>query len=155
MTKCFAYVKDNDTHRFRKCKYSSHFNIEGRNYCIIHTKLLFNKCAITIQKLWRSYRTRTKINNLYINLPTELQQQVLQHLTANTIFNNKYDKNFVPLINTFLKNKYKNGSVHRNKIVKLFNKYYDILDKDNVSTWYTDSRHKYNYNHYLNQLQPV
>jgi hypothetical protein len=156
MTKCFCYVKDNDTHRFRKCKSNAKFVIEGHNYCYIHTKQLFNKHAVVIQKLWRSYRTRTKINNLYINLPTELQQQVLQHLTANANFNIKYDKQFVPLINAILSNKYKRDNIARVNIRRLYNKYYDILDEYNlyICDKTINSRYYYsmNYNHLLHTI---
>ena len=133
--KCFILVTDRETRKKRKCKCKPLFNIDGHRYCNIHARIIYNHSVIIIQKIWRSYRTNLKLKNLYFNLPTELQQKVLYYLTVNTIFSHNYDKNFVPLINTIILNKHRfnisnnnsNFNISRQNILKLVDKYKDIL----------------------------
>lgn len=73
------------------------------NFCYIHMRIYHIESIVKIQSTWRSYITRRKIKNLYINLPYELQNLVLYFMredhrvsqinkTYINIYNNKICK---------------------------------------------------------------
>lgn len=74
--KCCATVFDITTKRNRKCKLHKHF----RDYCYIHSRKLYENVAITIQRIWRGYKKRTKLKTLFYNLPEEIQFEVLNYV---------------------------------------------------------------------------
>jgi len=80
----------------KRCKCKSLYT----NFCYTHAKKYYLGIIIKIQSSWRSYLTRKKIKNLFINLPHELQNLVLYfmredhrisqlHKSYITIYNNK------------------------------------------------------------------
>ena len=57
----------------KRCKCKFLYN----SLCYTHFKKYNINSIIKIQSVWRSFLTRKKINNLFINLPHELQNLVL------------------------------------------------------------------------------
>jgi hypothetical protein len=77
------------------------FNLNKLNYCTNHTKLLVNKFVILIQKIYRGYRRRKYLKNIFNRLPRELQQHILN-------FNNQNVKKLYASVNSYiLKKTYK------------------------------------------------
>ena len=74
---CFAITTS------KNCKKNYSFIIGGKKYCTIHTKIMFNKYAILIQKIWKGYRTRCLMKNIYTKLPDELQRKIIFHVREN------------------------------------------------------------------------
>lgn len=93
------------TYKNLKCKNKGHYH----NLCLIHFRIMYNKFVYKIQSVWRSYRTRRKIKNIYIKLPQELKYIVLHYMTLNhrtqyTI--NKIYKNKITVELEYLKKLY-------------------------------------------------
>jgi len=109
------------------------FNVYKVNYCTNHSKLLANKFVITIQKIYRGYRRRKYIKNIFNRLPRELQEHILS-------FNNQNTKKLCTIINTYiLKKTYKIKSLkiiedneitldELTNIITLLNKYHYFLE---------------------------
>jgi len=108
MTRCSCKVFDNITHRQRKCKNTASTSL-GYNMCSLHTKIVFGKCAIVIQKIFRGNRARNKLN-IYKNLPFDLWDRVLFWSRYNInvkkyskscykIYNKKYNDELIRLRN--------------------------------------------------------
>jgi hypothetical protein len=77
------------------------FNFNKLNYCTNHAKLLVNKFVILIQKIYRGYRRRIYLKNIFYRLPRELQQHILN-------FNNQNIKKLYACVNSYiLKKTYK------------------------------------------------
>jgi hypothetical protein len=77
------------------------FNLNKLHYCTNHTKLLVNKFVILIQKIYRGYRRRKYLKNIFNRLPRELQQHILN-------FNNQNVKKLYACVNSYiLKKTYK------------------------------------------------
>lgn len=83
----------------KKCKCKSLYY----NFCHVHFKKYCSKFIINIQSTWRSYLTRKRIKNLFIDLPNELQKLVIYfmeedyrisqfHRSCINIYNNKICK---------------------------------------------------------------
>jgi hypothetical protein len=54
------------------------FNCNKLNYCNNHALLLFNSFVIKIQKVYRGYRRRKYLKNIFNRLPRDLQLHILQ-----------------------------------------------------------------------------
>lgn len=95
--KCCETVFDITTKRSRKCKLYKHF----REYCYIHAQVIYKKCAIVIQKIWRGFYARKKLENLFYNLPRELQSHVMKYVR-----NDHYiEKHWIPSVLKIYKNR--------------------------------------------------
>ena len=57
-----------------QCRKNSIITIKNNNYCLNHSLLLLNKYVITIQKIYRGYKARKYIVNIFNKLPNELQK---------------------------------------------------------------------------------
>ena len=80
----------------KKYKYPL-YNCNKLNYCTNHTHLLFNAFVVKIQKVYRGYRRRQYLKNIFDRLPRDLQLHILT-------FNNNKTKRFCEKINaTILK----------------------------------------------------
>ena len=109
------------------------YNLNKVNYCTNHSKLLANKFVIKIQKIYRGYRRRKYLKNIFNKLPRELQQHILN-------FNNQKIKHICASINTYILSKtYKIKSLKNIEdneitldelvnIVTLLSKYYYFLE---------------------------
>ena len=89
------------TNNNKKCKYKMFklYNVNNTLYCTIHFKQYYTKTIIYIQKMWRAYYCRKKLN-IYIKLPDDIQRIIKKHInkkhyyikmtkTINNILNNK------------------------------------------------------------------
>ena len=65
------------------CKNHAKFFINSKNICITHSKLLYNKYAIYIQKVYRRYKCNKYLNNIYKKLPEDLQILIKYNINKN------------------------------------------------------------------------
>ncbi len=72
------------------CKNNKYLN--NINFCHKHLLLLFSKQIITIQKIYRAYKVRQKIKNIYIKLPKDIQNIILYYIELPSYYNNYYNK---------------------------------------------------------------
>ena len=96
-TRCFTFVIDNTTKRTRKCKLHCHF----RGVCYIHAQQIYKDSAIIIQKMWRGFQKRTKLKNLYYELPKELQMNVMRYVREDHYI----EKKWIPSVRKVYKNR--------------------------------------------------
>jgi hypothetical protein len=82
------------------------FCFSNKLICINHSKLLYNSKITNIQKIYRGYKSRKYLKNIFNRLPRDLQIHILQFNTstkkqdkANYI--NKYLYNIAYKINNF------------------------------------------------------
>ena len=124
------------------------FLLYNKNYFINHLKLYYNNYIIKIQKIYRGYKLRKYLNNLFLKLPRDIQIYIINF---NKINNKKYKK--------FIKNKiYKDNfkinnfsninkyEIYLMELIDILNKlilYYNILDTNwiNYYKFYFDNIH--------------
>lgn len=108
------------------------FNCNNSNYCMNHTKLLFNNFVIKIQKTYRGYRRRKYVKTIYARLPRDLQHHILN-------FNVKNTKNYDDINLLILKKTHKIKDLttiedneitlaELTNIITMLNKYYHVLN---------------------------
>ena len=88
--------------------------INNKYYCRIHFNYNFVKFIIIIQKYWRAYYCRRKVNNIYKKLPYDLQQNILWYMKKHY-----YYINLTQSINKILKKR--TEELHR--IARLHSRY--------------------------------
>lgn len=118
-TPCSKFVIDNITKRTRKCKLRCHF----REVCYIHAQQIYKDSAIIIQKIWRGFQKRTKLKNLYYDLPKELQMNVMRYVREDHYI----EKKWVPSVRKI----YKNRLFDYHAIKKYFKEQYALFEIDN------------------------
>lgn len=68
------------------------FNIfNNKKYCTFHYNYYTNYYVTIIQKIYRSYKCRKTINNIYIKLPSDLQNKIINYMRENYYYE-KYIK---------------------------------------------------------------
>jgi len=67
-----------------KYKYPIFF-ICKKLYCSNHSRLLYNGLIIVIQKIYRGYKVRRILKNIYFKLPRDLQAHILSFNSIKTI----------------------------------------------------------------------
>jgi len=95
--KCCETVLDITAKRNRKCKLYRHF----REYCYIHSQVIFEGCATLIQRVWRGVYVRKKLKNLFYNLPSELQSHVVKYVRKDHYM----EKQWIPSVLKIYKNR--------------------------------------------------
>lgn len=60
--------------------------------CRNHLILTHNNSIIKIQKIFRAYKTRKKINNIYKKLPRDIQDIILHYINLPIYYTNYYKK---------------------------------------------------------------
>lgn len=108
-----------------KCKHKIIFS-KNIKYCINHTKLLYNKYAIYIQKIFIGYKIRIKLKNIFYSLPRDLQITIIEKINISH-YKNKYEidnikNNLYNLINTININNLYNFLINHNKIIMNYKK---------------------------------
>lgn len=88
-TKCSAF-----TNNKKRCKNKFKFVIENHKFCTQHTNINYKIKVIKIQKVWRSYRKRIFIDNVFKNLPNDLQKKILFYVRENHLIK-KYHHNII------------------------------------------------------------
>lgn len=76
-TRCHCMTKDGFICKVKKLNL---YVVNNKYYCRIHFNYNFVKFIIIIQKYWRSYYCRKKVNNIYKNLPYDLQEKILWYV---------------------------------------------------------------------------
>lgn len=79
------------------CKLSHNWIIQGRRYCHIHAKKIFNEKVIIIQSMYRGYKIRQKLNILFKPLPRDIQCIILKYL-KEPYYINKYNKSITKIL---------------------------------------------------------
>ena len=122
------------------------FCLYNKLYCTNHSTLLYNKSIVLIQKIYRGYKKRKCLNNIFKRLPRDLQIHILEF---NTI---KHKKN-ICITNLIDKTSYKIKSfsnITSNKItLKELNHILVILLKYKC---YLDYKWKNYFNYYFNNI---
>ena len=127
-----------------KCKNNKNLYLyKNKYYCINHSKLFFNNYVIIIQKIYKGYRTRKKLKNLYYNLPSDIQNIIIYYINL-PIYYRKYYNSLGKLIynntNKFVMYKHYNEKINIDYIIKsykLYNKYNCILNINNLKILFT------------------
>jgi len=158
--RCDCYVLDVFTHRKRKCKLTSRFYYK-QNYCFLHAKKWLTNYAIIIQKYYARYRVNKKLDNLFFPLPRDLQRRVLFYIREpyllqkyhydpieNIVINKMKLLMKIPFFTFFMNNEV--SSIQENIMLtsfteklRLFTKYYTILDNDMIEKVNETVRHLY------------
>ncbi len=60
-------------------------------YCSNHAKICYSPQIVIIQKIYRGYKVRRILNNIYFKLPRDLQAHILSFNTIKTNMSNKKD----------------------------------------------------------------
>ena len=137
---CCTYLYKNNI----RCKILN-FNLQIGNsyYCHIHTSFLFKKYIIIIQKIYRGYKCRKKLKNIFNKLPRDIQEIIL-----NKVNESIYYKRYCLKINNIINNKCRNIIHYRtnnenisiNSIKNtyyLYNKYKKIMYLNDMKLLYT------------------
>ena len=101
--RCDFYCVDKESNRYRKCKNKKNYNIINCKYCTTHYKLLYINYIILIQSVFRANKVRTKLNNIYLKLPDDLQRLII---SKGREYLNYF--NFKKTINNIINKKFKN-----------------------------------------------
>ena len=103
------------------------FIYNNKRVCTLHFKILFEKYIITIQKIYRSYKSRKKLNYFYIRLPDDIQYKI-KYFINEEFHIKKFNNNLKKVVN--------------NKIKNFVNKYFNLLD-DKSSNYPINNIDKY------------
>lgn len=133
--KCEIVIDNKKIFKKSKCKNCGEFYINLKNICINHAKLLYNKYAIYIQKIYRRYKCNKYLNNIYKKLPEDLQN-IIKYNINKKLYIDKENRNISKIIYkksddiiyNYILNKKK---IDINTIIYIFNiytKYFNILD---------------------------
>ena len=123
-TRCHCMTKDGFICKVKKLNL---YVVNNKYYCRIHFNYNFVKFIIIIQKYWRSYYCRKKINNIYKLLPCDLQKKILWHMREH-----EYYINLTRTINKIIKKR----TLDLHKKSKLPD-YYIIRSLRNDNIYYT------------------
>ena len=77
--RCNEYVKDKETRRQRKCSKCYYRILNNKKMCWIHYNKQYNKYILFIQKIYRGYRCRKVIKNIFIKLPIDIQYKIINY----------------------------------------------------------------------------
>ena len=133
----------------RKIKYPV-FLLYNKNYCINHAKLYYNNYIIRIQKIYRGYKLRKYINNIFFKLPRDIQIHIINFNKINhkkyTEFIKKKIYKYNYKINNFVNiNKYEIYLFELNNILNNLILYYNIID----TKWINYYKFYFNNIHYI------
>jgi hypothetical protein len=110
------------------CKLQHQYTIEGKRYCAIHSKKLYNKKVSMIQSVYRGYKNREKLNILFKPLPREIQCIVLKYL-KEPYYLNRYNKSITKILSNRVDNikhlAYLPSHLDNNSNYHIYTKYYE------------------------------
>lgn len=143
--RCQGMVYNREKKRYYRCKKCYYNTLKVNNniekYCWSHYNQLCKEIIIVIQKMYRGYKCRKKINNIYIKLPDDIQQIILNYVREDFYYK-RYCNNIYTLINKrFIFHNIVNSSLIQttdeyilnifkqdiNPVFYLYNKYFDIV----------------------------
>tara|TARA_Y100000591_G_scaffold66045_2_gene54629 strand:+ start:1861 stop:2508 length:648 start_codon:yes stop_codon:yes gene_type:complete len=79
------------------CKLKATFYLESKRYCHVHAKIIYNEKVTYIQKCYKGYKTRQKINIIFKPLPREIQTIILLHM-REAHYLNLYNKSITNIL---------------------------------------------------------
>lgn len=91
--KCQFQIFDTEKKRFRYCKNNKCI----LDFCKIHYKFVLEESVVIVQTFYRGYRIRKKLNNIYYNLPRDLQRKIIWHMNEDIYIRN-YNSSIFKLI---------------------------------------------------------
>jgi len=133
LNRCSAFVFDITTKRDRKCKLTKYF----QGVCYVHARIIYRYSVTMIQRVWRGFHKRTKLNNLFFNTPRDIQMHILRYVRED--FN--IEKKWIPSVQR----------IYQNRIIS-FHKNYAALDELLVSDLITSFRIGLSYYKLQNRL---
>tara|TARA_Y100000389_G_scaffold69101_1_gene65713 strand:+ start:4574 stop:5248 length:675 start_codon:yes stop_codon:yes gene_type:complete len=92
MPRCSCLTRNN-----RKCRLSSIFNINSQRFCKIHAKIKYNDNAILIQKTYRGYKTRNKVNIIMKRVPDDIRN-IISYYMREDLYYKKYNDSIEKII---------------------------------------------------------
>lgn len=70
------------------CKHRYKFIYGNKCFCTMHANIELKKYIIILQKIWRGYKMRCYLENIYFKLPDDLQHKIIEYIKEdNKIFN--------------------------------------------------------------------
>ena len=113
-----------------KCKLKTKNKYNNQYICHVHATILFTDTAIFIQKMYIGYKTRRKLKNIFVKLPTDLQKMILWYM-RRPLYIKRYHKAISNILDakitniTLVENSY---DYYRNisNIYTLYTKYISI-----------------------------
>lgn len=90
--RCQCIIYDKDLGYTRNCRNSCKFETKAKNYCYIHAVPALSGRCVQIQSVYKSHRTRKKIDKLFVDLPRELQQKVIHYMREPLYLKRVHDK---------------------------------------------------------------
>ena len=138
----------------RKCRLKSKNKYNNKIVCHVHADILFGSSALSIQKMYIGYRTRQKIKNLFLKLPTEIQKIVLWYMREPLYIKRYYSKLSNILVNktTYITLYENNINYYENMVNSyvLYTKYIKIISQSSTDRLYRLQNHLLNlYRHFI------
>lgn len=87
--RCIEFVRDRETKRIRKCSKCYYRIIGQQKLCWKHYNKQYNQYIIMIQKIYRGYKSRKIIKNIFIKLPIDIQNKIINY-NRTDIYHKKY-----------------------------------------------------------------
>jgi hypothetical protein len=113
------------------CKNNIIININNKHICLHHFNINYKKYLLKIQKIYKGYIVRKKLNNLFYNLPKDIQNIVLYYIRL-PIYYKRYYKSIEKIIyKNSMQLYYQTKKLDINYLIKsyyLFNKYNIIIN---------------------------
>lgn len=123
---CLKYNK-------KKCYKNSYLYINNHSYCLNHSLLLYNKYVLKIQRIFRGYKARKYLVNIFNKLPNELQELIIYYINDN-LYKRKYLDTLTSIVinNTYNLHNHINSEKKLSidylyNCYKLYNKYIKII----------------------------
>lgn len=73
--RCEAYTLHN-----KVCKHKYKFIYDNKCLCSMHANIQLKKYIILLQKIWRGYKMRCYLKNIYFMLPDDLQYKIMEFI---------------------------------------------------------------------------
>ena len=80
-SRCCVYTNNSNCKLL--CKRKFKFIINNKKYCGQHLSLFYKKEILKIQSIYRGYKSRKLINNIYLRLPCDLQRKIIFKVREN------------------------------------------------------------------------
>lgn len=82
------------TNKICKHRTTNIFNIKNKYYCYQHANIYSIYYITYIQKIYRAYKNRNLIKNIYINLPDDIQKKIIFYIRQDHHYKKYKDKLF-------------------------------------------------------------
>ena len=108
--------------------------------CWSHLNQKYYEQILTIQRIWKGYRTRRMYNTVFIRLPQDLQHKVIFYIRENYLIKKHHHDVLQKIIHKKIENISKSirpnmtikGILNIAELYKLCNKYFSILHQTDI-----------------------